>query len=81
MLGEVWKNVGRGMGKYLGGQGKCWERCEKVCWGVKRDRGGGVWISVGGGEKSILRCGKVLRRCEEVLEKVLECVLGDVGKC
>ena len=29
--GKVWESVG-------GGVGKCWERCEKVCWGMANVR-------------------------------------------
>ena len=36
------------------GEGKCWERCEKVCWGVgnvrgdvERSVGGVLWCGVG----------------------------------
>ena len=37
---------GRGR-EMWGGVGKCWERCEKVCWGVQEVRGNvGVWESV-----------------------------------
>ena len=33
--GKVWKSVlGCGVGVDVGGVGKCWGRCEKVCWGV-----------------------------------------------
>ena len=40
------KCVGMGGGRRrCGGVGKCWGRCEKVCWGVAEVRGdvGVVW--------------------------------------
>ena len=39
-VGKVWESVlgcGGGMGN-VGDVGKCWERCEKMCWGV-----GEIW--------------------------------------
>ena len=39
MLGKDAENVfGCGGRGDVGGVGKCWERCEKVCWGVREVR-------------------------------------------
>ena len=88
---KVWKSVlGVGVEGDVGGVGKCWGRCEKVCWGVgesvlevKREVGRGV----GGREKvlgevreSVLGCGEVVGRCEKVCWNKGE-VGGDVGEC
>ena len=74
--------VGGGVEKCRGDVGKCWGRCEKVCWGVEKVRGD-VGRSVGGvGWGSVLRCGgrcrKVCGRGDGVWE--LKCG-GGVGKC
>ena len=41
----------------MGVVGKSWERCEKVCWGVRGVKGD-VGGSVGNVEKCWERCGK-----------------------
>ena len=56
-----------------GGVGKCWGRCEKVCWGegeVKGDVGKGV----GGVRTCWGRCGKVCWGVGKCWEGVRKCV-------
>ena len=40
----MWKSdLGCGVGVDVGGVGKCWGRCEKVCWGGKGRCGEKCW--------------------------------------
>ena len=71
--------LGVGVGGDVGGVGKYWGRCEKVCWGVGESMlevKGDVERGVRGREKvlgevreSILGCGEGVRKCVGIGER------------